>query len=140
MSAHHSRGVALNVGRLVELDLAFLGPRVIVAEFGIGVAGCLLLGFLSLASAVRNELSLWSWPVLLGLELVAIGINYVPLLLEALRRRADEIAIEATKAAIRNDPGEARSYGIRQAWILVPAAVVLCALAGRRSSAASSPT
>lgn len=132
MSAKHSRSVGLNVGRLVELDLAFLGPRVIVVEFGIGVAGCLLLGFLSLAYAMRNQLALWSWPVLLGLELVAIGINYVPLFVEALRRYADQVTIEATRAAMRGDPGEARSYGIRQAWILVPAAVVLFALADRR--------
>lgn len=128
MSTRRSRGIGLDIGRLVELDLAFLGPRVIVAEFAFGVAGPLLLGLLSLAYAIRREFPIWSWPVLLGIELVAIGVNYVPLLAEAWRRRSDRAAIDATKSAVRNEPGEARSYSVRQAWILVPAAVVVFAL------------
>jgi hypothetical protein len=134
MSAHGRRGydVGLNIGRLVELDLAFLGARVIVFEFAAGVAGCLLLGFLSLSYALRVHAGPWSWPVLLGLELIAVGVNYVPLLTEALRRRADAVGIAATKAALRDDPAEARSYGLRQAWILVPGAVLLFALNGGR--------
>lgn len=121
----------MNVRRLVELDLAFLGPRVIVSEFAIGVAGCLGLGVLSLSYAVRTHSALWSWPVLLGLELAGVGINYVPLLREAWRQRSDSAAIATTKAEIRDNPDEARSYGRRQAWILVPMAVVIFALADR---------
>jgi len=132
MTARDSRGVALDVSRLVELDLAFLGPRVIVGEFAVGVVGCLVLGDLSLSHAIRTHSPLWSWPVLLGVELAAIGINYVPLLIEAWRRRSDTNAIAATKAALRDNPGEARSYSWRQAWILVPGAVVLFALSSHR--------
>lgn len=124
----------MNVRRLVELDLAFLGPRVIVPEFAFGVAGGLALGFLSLAYGARTHAALWSWPVLLGLELVAIGINYVPLFIEAMRRRSDASAIAATKAETRANPTEARSYGIRQAWILVPGAIVLFAVTGRSAT------
>ena len=131
MSARQSRSLTLNVSRLVELDLAFLGPRVIVSEFAIGVAGCLLLAFLSLSYAARIHSPLWSWPVLLGIELAAAGVNYVPLLVEAWRRRSDTIGIAATKASVRQNPDEARSYGLRQAWILVPGAVVLFALTAR---------
>lgn len=140
MSARDFRGAALNVGRLVELDLAFLGPRVIVSEFAVGVLGCLLLAALSLMNAFRSHSPLASWPVVLGLELAAIGINYIALLIEAWRRRSDTIAIAATKASIRNNPAEARSYGLRQAWILVPGAVVLFALTGRRDQSTRSST
>lgn len=122
----------MNVGRLVELDMAFLGPRVIILEFAAGVAGALALGVFSLAYAARANAGVASWPAALGVELVAIGINYVPLLAEAMRRRKDEVGCAATKAAIRDDPAEARSYGLRQAWILIPGAVVVFALAGRR--------
>jgi uncharacterized protein YybS (DUF2232 family) len=122
----------MNVGRLVELDMAFLGPRVIILEFAAGVAGALALGVFSLAYAARANAGVASWPVALGVELVVIGINYVPLLAEAMRRRKDEVGCAATKAAIRDDPAEARSYGLRQAWILIPGAVVVFALAGRR--------
>ena len=125
----------MNVGRLVELDMAFLGPRVIIAEFAAGVAGGLALGVFSLAYAARAHAGTASWSVVVGLELVAIGINYVPLLAEAVRRRKDAVGRSVTKMAIRNDPAEARSYGLRQAWILVPGAVVVFALAGRRQPA-----
>jgi uncharacterized protein YybS (DUF2232 family) len=122
----------MNVGRLVELDMAFLGPRVIIVEFAAGVAGGLALGVFSLAYAARVHAGIASWLVAVGVELVAIGINYVPLLAEAMRRRKDEVGRAATKAAVRDDPAEARSYGLRQAWILIPGAVVVFALAGRR--------
>jgi uncharacterized protein YybS (DUF2232 family) len=122
----------MNVGRLVELDMAFLGPRVIIFEFAAGVAGGLALGVFSLAYAARAHAGIASWPVGLGVELAAIGINYVPLLAEAMRRRKDAVGRAATKAAIRDDPAEARSYGLRQVWILIPGAVVVFALAGGR--------
>lgn len=131
MSAQRPDGISLNVNRLVELDMAFLGSRVIVAEFAIGVAGSLALAFLSLSYAARTQAPLLSWPVLLGLELAAIGINYVPLLLEAWRRRSDASAIAAIKSSLRDNASEARSYGLRQAWILVPGAVVLFAFKAR---------
>ena len=137
MSTQNSRGATLNVRRLVELDLAFLGPRIIVAEFALGVGGSLLLGLLSLAYAMRLHLSPWSWPVLLGIELVAIGINYVPLLIEALRMRGDTAGIATTNAAMCENGREARSHGIRQAWILVPGAVVLFAITNRGRTSGS---
>lgn len=132
MNTRDSRGVALNVSRLVELDLAFLGPRVIVSEFAVGVVGCVTLGALSLSYAFRTHSTFASWPVALGLELVAVGINYIPLLIEAWHRRSDTIAIATVKASIRDNAAEARSYGLRQAWILVPGAVVLFGLTSRR--------
>lgn len=137
MSARRSRSLGLKVSRAVELDLAFLGPRVIVSEFAVGVVGCLGLAALSLSYAARTHSPLWSWPVVLGLELAAAGINYIPLLIEAWRQRSDTIAIAATKASVRQNAAEARSYSLRQGWILVPGAVVLFALTGRRDEPAS---
>ncbi|MFI5287566.1 MAG: hypothetical protein WCC30_00780 [Candidatus Dormiibacterota bacterium] len=93
----------MNPGRLVELDMAFHGPRVIIVEFAAGVAGCLALGVFSLAYAVRAHAGVASWAVVIGLELVAIGINYVPLLAEAMRRRKDEVGRAAARAAIHTD-------------------------------------
>jgi len=138
MSVQRTRGFGLNVSRLVELDMAFLGPRAIVGEFAAGVAGCLAFGVLSISYAWRTHSPLWSWPVLLGCELAAAGINYLPLLGEAWRRRSDAIGLAATRAAIRNDAAEARSYGLRQAWILVPGAVWLFAITGRGETVVSS--
>jgi hypothetical protein len=128
MSRDRRGGPMLDVGRLVELDIAFLGPQVILAEFAAGVAGPLVLAVLSFAHAARVGSPLNSWPVLIGIELAAIGLNYVPLLREALKYRHDAARITQVKLAIRDDPAEARSYGLRQAWILVPGSVIAFAL------------
>lgn len=124
----------LDVRRLVELDMGFLGRKVIVAEFAAGVAGSIVLGALSLAYAARLHAGLISWPVLGGIELVAIGVNYVPLLIAALQTK---------QPAKPDDAAEARRYGVRQAWLLVPLATVVFALwpaSSRRSQSAVTST
>lgn len=122
------RGWGLNITRLAELDMAWHGPRFIVWEFGLGVVGPAALGALSLRYTFAHHLSVVSWPGLLGLELLAIGLNYVPLLVQALRLRRDRSRLDAIKSSIKTDAAEARSYGVRQLWILVPGAVVLFSL------------
>ena len=47
---------------------------------------------------------------------------------QAMRLRADRSRLEAIKSEIRSDPAEARSYGVRQLWLVIPGAVVLFAL------------
>ena len=125
-------GWDLNVGRLVQLELAFLGPGLIVGEYAVGVVLPLVFAGLSLSYAVRTQSPILSWPVLLGLELVAIGLNYVPLLIEAWRGHSDRDRIALTRSEIRRDSAEARAYGLRQLWILVPAAIIAFEL--RRSA------
>lgn len=116
--------MGLNVRKLVALDMTFLGARVIVAEYALGV----VLG------AVIGVLSLRRGALLLGLPLLWIALNYVPLFLHSvdLARRGtarQEVASELS------DPAKARSYSWRQLWILVPFAVVVLALAQRRHPA-----
>lgn len=125
----------LDPRRLAELDTAFLGRRVIVAEFALGVIGGAALGLLSLVYGWSHRLPIRSWTWLIGIELTAISINYLPLLIEALRLYGDRARIEAARVAIKQAPEEARSYGLRQGWILVPGAVVAFALMGRAGSA-----
>lgn len=128
-----SRGGGLNVTRLAELDMAWHGPRFIVWEFGLGVVGPAALGVLSLRYTLGHGLSITSWPGLLGLELVAIALNYVPLFAIALRLRQDKSRLQAIRSDIETDSAEARSYGFRQLWLLAPGAVMLFALSQSRS-------
>ena len=129
-----SRGWGLDVARLAELDMAWHGPRFIVWEFGLGVIGPAALGLLSLRYTVAHGLSVISWPGLLGLELLAIAINYVPLFVQALRLRRDSSRLQAVKSGIQIDPAETRSYGVRQILLLIPGAVLLFSLRGSRFS------
>ena len=65
----------INIRKLAALDMAFLGSQVIVAEYVFGVFGPLALGILSL---VRQRAP---WQRALGVYLILLGIDYVPLLI-----------------------------------------------------------
>lgn len=86
-------------------------------EFAAGVVICIGLGVVLLSTLG------WPW-ALLGLWLVGIGLNYVPLTLYALGGAAepDEVSAADRRA-------ERRRYGWAQLWILVPGAVLVAAVA-----------
>jgi hypothetical protein len=71
----------LNVRRLAALDMygtrgSARRRRFIRAEFFVGVVGCILVGVLTLMSGS-------GWTIAVGVWLVAIGMNYVPLAISA---------------------------------------------------------
>ena len=110
--------ITLNVRKLVALDMSFLGTRIIVAEYAAGVLLCGALGILSLRKGA----------LILGVPLLWVGLNYVPLFLHSvdLARRGSARQEVAAELA---EPSKARSYSWRQLWILVPFAVVALATA-----------
>lgn len=117
----------IEVRKLAALDMAFLGTRVIVAEYALGVMLPLALGILSLRWGLAQQ-DLANWQTILGTWLVTISPNYVPLLLYAVViARAGTVQDEA-----RPEFAHARRYGIQQAIILVPLFVVLLALIQER--------
>ena len=67
--------IVLNARKLAAIDLVFLGSKVIIVEFAIGIFFSAALGFFVL---LRGHGSLVQ--VVLGLYLISIGINYVPML------------------------------------------------------------
>lgn len=113
--------VGLNVRKLVALDVTFLGTRVIVAEYAAGVVLPWVIAVLSLRRGV--------W--LLGIPLLWIGLNYVPLFVHAVDLARLGVARQEVRAELA-DPKQARSYSWRQLWILVPFGVVVFALLQRR--------
>ena len=118
--------IGLNVRKLVALDMTFLGTRVIVGEYALGVVLPAVIAVLSLRRGV----------FVLGVPLLWIALNYVPLFLHSvdLARRGtarQEVAAELA------DPRKARSYSWRQLWILIPFAVVVFALMQRTRPGAS---
>ena len=68
----------IDIRMLAALDIAFLGPRVILIEFTAGVLLPIALGSLTLARA--GSLS----GTLFGVYLITLGINYVPLMIYAV--------------------------------------------------------
>jgi hypothetical protein len=115
----------LNVRRLAALDLygttgSARRRRLIRAEFIIGTAGCTLLGALALMSGS-------GWAIVLGIWLIATGMNYLPLAISA-QSLSRPGALEAELVGT-DLPRELRQAGARQLWILIPLAVVIAALA-----------
>jgi len=114
----------LDVRRLAAVDMHGMAGsprrrRIIRAEFIVGVIGCTMLGVLSL---VLTQ----GWGRLLGVWLIGIGANYVPLALAA-RSLSAPGALDAELEGV-DIPSEARRVGVRQLWLLVPFAVVIFAL------------
>lgn len=112
----------LDVRKLAAIDIALLGPRLVIAEFGTGVLGAVALGTFA---AVRSR----STPgQLLAAYLVALGLNYVPLLLHALALRSRARALAVIGAELAADRrGAMRRYRRGSLLLLLPLVVPLLA-------------
>jgi len=103
--------------------MAWLGERVIVAEYVAGVVLPLALGLITLRSSFLSAHP-FSWPTLLGFWLVTIAANYIPLFIYAVSLMRSGTVNAEGQPEIKN----ARSYGIQQVMILVPFLIVAIAL------------
>src|SRR5215470_17672520 len=105
----------IEVRKLAAVDMAWLGTRVIVTEYALGVMLPLALGILSLRAGLAQQ-DLANWQTILGTWLVTISANYVPLFLYAVViARAGTVRVEG----LPEFPHAGR-YGIQQTIILVP--------------------
>jgi hypothetical protein len=116
----------INIRRLAAVDLAFLGPWIILPEFALGVLAPIGLGILTLW---RSESA---FGTLLGVYLAALGLNYVPLLLHAM----SIVRHDTAHAEIAAEAGDRtllfRKYRRQSLWLLVPLVVPIVALVQQR--------
>lgn len=104
----------IEVRKLAAVDMAWLGWRIIIPEYLFGILLPLGLGFLSL---YRGQ-------ILMGIWLVTIAINYIPLFIYAVHlKQTNSIQKEGIPEIVR-----AKKYGIQQIVILIPFLVVILAL------------
>ncbi len=120
----------LNVRRLAALDMhgsrgTSRRRRVILAEFTLGTVGSLGLGVWALSNGGVTGVALGVW-------LVGLAANYLPLALYAVAlSRANATALEVELAGA--DLGaELRRYTRAQIWVLVPFWIAGLALAQAR--------
>ena len=107
--------------------MAWFGARVVVTEYALGVMLPLVLGILSLRAGIAQQ-DWANWQTILGMWLVTISANYVPLFI---------YAVAIARAGTAQEEGlpefaHAGRYGIQQAIILVPFFVDLLALIQER--------
>ena len=109
--------------KLAAVDIAYLGSRLILAEFSIGVFGSLALGlFALLRSRSLGGIALASY-------LLSIGVNYIPLLLYAISL----VRLDSARYEIDEDTADKRrifrKYRRQSLLLLVPLAVPILVLA-----------
>jgi hypothetical protein len=119
----------IQVRKLVAVELIFLGPKIVFAEYGFAVVVGAAIGILSLRVGLRTHVP---WQILLGIYLLFLALTYAVLLkvAVAIARRGDarsEIAGE-----LDNTAATFRKYRRQSLWILVPLAVPLAVIAERR--------
>jgi hypothetical protein len=73
----------INIRKLAAVDMAWLGARVIIVEYFFGVIFPFLLGFLSVRAGLFGPV-LIGWEAGLGIWLITIAMNYIPLLIYAV--------------------------------------------------------
>ena len=128
VASKNDRGL-INIRKLAALDIAFLGPRFILAEFGLAVFLCPALGLFTL---LRSHSV---WQVILAVYLFSLGANYVPLLAYAIaivccRTAQQEVAVEAADRA-----RHFRRYRGQSLLLLIPFAVPALAIIQERKKA-----
>ena len=116
----------LNVRKLAALDLYFLGPKVILVEFGLGVVGLVALGLFSLHAGIQREhgATFIAW----GIYMVGVGINYLPLLLHAISITRRGSAQKETADELGDRRAAFRKYRRQSLFILIPLAVMVLAV------------
>jgi hypothetical protein len=116
----------LNVRKLAAIDLQFLGPKIILTEFGLGVVGSAALGLLT----VRAEIERFhSWTMIVfGGYLLLLGINYVPLLIHAISMVHGGSAVNEIAGELKDKRTAFSKYRRQSLWLLVPLVVPVAAI------------
>lgn len=123
----------INVRKLAAIDILFLGPKFILAEFGLGV---LLLPAFGIFTILRGHSV---WQTLFGAYLLSLGVNYVPLLLYGIAiARHHSARAELGDELVQKDRAM-RRYRLQSLLLLIPFLVPLWLLvtsAGANGNAA----
>ena len=127
--------IVLNARKLAALDLVFLGSKVIIAEFASGIFLSAALGFFIL---LRGHGSLVQ--VVLGLYLISIGINYVPMLVYAIAISKANSARAELGSELDNQRAAMAKYRRQSLWLLVPLSVPVVVITQTRKRGVNDPT
>jgi hypothetical protein len=115
----------LNVRKLAAIDLQFLGAKLIISEFALGVLGPIALGVFTLRAAFQGFHS--SRMVLFGAYLLFLGVNYVPLLILAIGMAHDGSAQQEIADELQDKRAAFRKYRRESLFLLVPLVVPVAA-------------
>lgn len=112
----------INPRKLAAIDIIFLGPKFIIIEFAGGVLLCAALGvFILFRSHSSTQL-------VLGLYLISLGINYVPMLIYAVAITKGDSARREMGNELDDKSRAMTKYRCQSVLLLVPLLVPIIAL------------
>lgn len=120
----------INVRKLAAIDLYFLGPKIILAEFGLGVPVMFALGILSLRVGLLRTHA--AWQIALGAYLLLLAVNYIPMLWCAIEITRRGTAATELGDELREKGAAMRKYRRQSLWLLVPLAVPVAWIVQRK--------
>jgi len=115
--------VPMNVRKLAALDIVFHGPKLVIAEFAVGV--CLPLG-LAVLAFLRGRAA---WQSILGAYMLFLAFNYLPLLIHAILIARKGSARKDVEAELANGKHALVRYQRQSFLLVIPLAVPLLAIA-----------
>lgn len=120
----------VQVRNLVAIELTFLGPKFILAEYAFAVVAGAGLGVLSLRVGLMRTHA--TWQVLLGVYLLFLALTYAVLLGYAIAIARRGNAREEIAGELEDKNAAFRKYRRQSLWLLVPLAVAVAAIWGQR--------
>ena len=116
----------INIRKLAALGIVFHSSRLILAEFAFTVIFCGIFGTSNLLAFARDS-SRPLFPLVLGVILSGIALNFLPLLLYAIIIIGADSAQREVAFELKHKDTYARKYSVQSSLLLVP--LVIFALA-----------
>lgn len=121
---------SIDLRKLAAIDMAFLGSKFVLAEYAAGVLLSMALGLFVLLRGHSFRRTA------LGLYLVSLGINYVPMLVYAARIGSKQAARATVGDELTEERRAFSKYRAQSLLLLVPLLAPILALSRRRSGSA----
>jgi len=115
----------INLRKLAAIDIAFLGFRFVVAEYAVGVFFSAALGLFVLYRAHSF------WQHALGIYLICLGINYIPMLAYTLSIANKESAVAELGTELADKAAAMSKYRRQSLLLLIPLAAAILAMLRR---------
>jgi hypothetical protein len=117
-----------NLRRLAAIDIVFLGYKFVLAEYAVGVFFSATLGLFVLYRSHSF------WHVVLGLYLITLGINYIPMLAYTLSLANKESAQAELGDELTDKPAAMSKYRRQSLLLLIPLAAPILATVHHQES------
>ena len=111
--------IVIEIRKLAALEVVLLGPRLVLAEYGFGVVFSIALGIFVLARGHSV------WQTALGIYFICLGLNYLPLLLQAIALRDRQKAHREIAGELTDVRGSMSRYRSQSLFLLVPLFVAI---------------